>query len=361
MSRVRMPGFHGYSSSPDFAWSGWRYRIPGGPVGGQYHGFIGPDSAKSWQAGGGGWPFGPSELSEGPQIRPSGHSQLPQQGTSKGPWEKQWGGTAFREGQTHSDYVYRSPGETRPRPNASGGTNVIRGQQTQKAAGYSEAPGNYKALGAVPSGIPVGQSIAVRRPYGLMPGESTGVARFPNGGVDRWAPMYGPDYQPATTIPNSSTGATSTVLQPAPATQTPQYVVPWTTPPVSPAPAPTVAASPSDYLPSQGQIVPGITPGYSLIDSAPTPCSPGYINSGPSGSCMPVAGSPQCASGYTLDPLGSGACVTLAQAAASASGVPATSSFSTWLSSQTIIPGVNNEWVALGGVLAVLLLMKGKK
>lgn len=356
MSRVRMPGhipaLHGYSVSPDFAWSGWRYKIPGGPVGGQYHGFIGPDSAKSWQAGGGGWPFGPSELSEGPQIRPSGHSQLPQEGTSKGPWDKQWGGTAFREGQTHSDYVYRSPGETRPRPNASGGTNVIRGKQTQHAPGYAEAPGNYAGLGAVPSGISPGYSIGVRRPYGLYPGESI-AERFPQ--------YYGPDFQPPTTIPNASTGATSTVLQPAPATQTPQYIVPWTVPPVSPAPAPTVAASPSDYLPSQGQIVPGITPGYSLIDSPPTPCSPGYINSGPSGSCMPVGGSPQCATGYTLDPAGSGACVTLAQAAATASGVAPTSSFSAWLASQTIIPGVNNEWVALGGVLAVLLLMKGKK
>jgi hypothetical protein len=351
MSRVRMPGFRGYSSSPDFAWSGWRHSIPGGPVGGQYHGFIGPDSLRSWAPGGGGWPFGPSELSEGPQIRPSGHSQLPQQGTSKGPWDKNWGGTAFREGQTHSDYIYRSPGETRPRPNASGGTNVVRGKQTQHAPGYAEAPGNYKALGAVPSGIPVGASIAVRRPYGMMPGES----------IEPRYPYFGPDYQPPTTIPSRSSGATSTVLQPAPATPAPQYMVPWTIPPASPAPAPTVAASPADYMPSQGQIVPGITPGYSLIDSPPPQCAPGYINSGPSGSCMPTTGAPQCATGYTLDPLGSGACVSLAQASASASGVPATSGFSAWLSEQTIIPGLNNEWVALAAGFALILMMKGKK
>jgi hypothetical protein len=320
-----MPGrLRGYSSSPDFAWSGWRYRIPGGPVGGQYHGFIAPDSSQSWEGGGGGWPFGASELTEGPQKRPSGHSLLPQQGTSKGPWEKEWGGTAFREGQTHSDYVFRSPGETRPRPNASGGANVITGKQTTKSAGYAEAPGNYAGLGLVPSP-------PARRGYFPIPGPgaSTGVPRYPvvpytpppGPSIGPRYPIYtGPDYQPVTTIPSNSTGATSAVAQPAPYAYPPQYIVPWTSPPISPTPAPTVAASPADFLPSQGQIVPGVTPGVSpLIDTMSAPTSS------------------VTATATTTD------------------------AFSTWLQAQTIIPGVANQWVALGGILALFLMKGGKK
>jgi hypothetical protein len=310
MSRVRTPGaaaLHGYTNGQDFAWSGWRYRIPGGPEGGQYHGFIAPDSSQSWEGGGGGWPGGKSEISDGPQVRPSGISLLPHQGSSRGPWQKEWGGTKFGEGQTHSDYIYRSPGEVRPNPNASGSAHVISAKQTRKSPGYAEAPGNYRTLGAV--SIQSGNSVGVPRfPFPIRPGASTGSPRWP---VSVWGggPVIVGPFQPPTTIRTNESGATSSVAQPPPASPMPQNVVMWTSPPVSPAPAPTVAASPADFLPSQGQIVPGITPGTSPIDSMTS----------------------------------------------SAAAAPAAGSLGDWLQSQTIIPGVANQWIALGAVAAFFM------
>jgi len=295
MSRVRMPGFHGYRSAPDFAWSGWRYRIPGGPEGGQYHGFIGPDSSQSWDKGQGGWPAGSSEISDGPQKRPSGHSILPGQGSSRGPWAKEWGGTAFGEGETHSeDYVYRSPSEMRPRPNASGGQNVIFGTEDGVSPGFAEAPGNYRALGAAPSGLTPGNSIALRRPV-PMPRP-----------IPR--PLYPYDfnmYPPLATIPSGGSGATNVVAQP-PQFQSPGpiYVTPYSAPAVAPTPAPAVNATPADFLPSQGQIVPGLTPGTTTTGT----------------------------------------------------------SFADWLSESTIIPNITNQWVALGAAAFALVMMtRGKR
>lgn len=296
MSRVRMPGFRGYSHAPDFAWSGWRYKIPGGPEGGQYHGYIGPDSTQSWEGGQGGWPAGSSEISEGPQKRPSGHSILPGQGTSKGPWAKEWGGTSFGEGETHSDYVYRSPSEMRPRPNASGGQNVIFGREDGISAGYSEAPGNYRSLGVIPVGA------------------STGVPRYPFRSIEplippRYPYPYDPNLFPPTgVIPSSGAGATNVVASP-PQFQSPGpiYMVPWSPPAVAPTPAPAVSASPTDFLPSQGQVVDGLTPG--------TPSSP----SAPSG-------------------------------------------FTAWLSESTIFPSIQNQWVVIGAAFAALMFSgRGKR
>jgi hypothetical protein len=343
----RVRALHGYGVAPEFAWSGWRLRIPGEPPGGQYHGFIAPDSSQSWETGEGGWPGGRSEIAEHGQKRPSGASLPPQGGSSKGPWDQAWGGTALKEGQTHSDYIYRGPAETRPRPNASGGVNVVHARQTRKSAGYAEAPGNYRGLGVVAVDGQLTPLRAIGPAYPFRSPEPLQVG-----------PMWN--------IPSWGSGATSTVNQPPPPIQYPSYLVPYTAPPVSPQPSPTVAAGPQNFLPSQGMIVPGVTPGYSAIDTAPPTCPTGYTNSGPSGSCMPLASSPQCAVGYTLDPMGSGQCVTLAQASASvtpgsAAASVAPDAFSTWLQSQTIIPGVANQWIALGGVLAALMFMKGGK
>jgi hypothetical protein len=317
MSRVRAPGVHGYRSAGDFAWSGWRYRIPGGPEGGQYHGFIAPDSSQAWEGGQGGWPGGRSEIAEGPQRRPSGHSLLPGQGSSFGPWDNNWGGTAFTGGETHSDHgdhnVYRSPSEMRPRPNASGGVNVIFGHQEERTPGYAEAPGNYRSLGRF------GMMIAPETPYRIMPiglPRPLPPVRYPvslipadNLPLPKPAPVVftGPDMWRPLPIPSAGSGATNVVAQP-PAFQSPGpvYMVPWTAPPVAPAPAPTVAASPADYLPSQGQVIDGLTPG--------TPSAP--------------------------------------------SAQPA--SFTEWLSASTIIPGVANQWIALGGIAAFLMLNSGK-
>jgi hypothetical protein len=297
MSRVRMPGFHGYQHAPDFAWSGWRYKIPGGPEGGQYHGFIAPDSTQSWEGGHGGWPAGSSEITDGPQKRPSGHSILPGQGTSKGPWAKEWGGTSFDGGETHSDYVYRSSAEMRPRPNASGGQNVIFGHEDGISAGFAEAPGNYRSLGAVP----------------MPPGASTGSLRYPftPEPVTIMRPRYPYDpnlFPPVGTIPAAGAGATNVVASPPPfRSPGPIYMIPYSSPGIAPTPAPAVNATPADFLPSQGQTIPGLTPG--------------------------------------------------------ATATPATgTSFADWLSESTIFPSIQNQWVVIGGVLALVMFSgRGKR
>jgi hypothetical protein len=319
MPRVRMPGrLHGFTKSPDFAWSGWRLRIPGGPEGGQYHGYIAPDSTQSWEGGQGGWPGGRSEIAEGPQKRPSGHSLLPGQGSSYGPWDKEWGGTAFTGGQTHSDHagreIYRSPSEMRPRANASGGVNVIEGDQEERTAGYAEAPGNYRGLGMImydPVGVmptyPVARGTAI--PYMPPAPPQAPAPRIPQYPV---SVVVGPDMQRLpyipgeSTIPSAGSGATNVVPQP-PQFQSPGpvYMVPWTPTPISPTPAPVVTAPPGSYLPSQGTVVDGLTPG---TPSAPT------------------------------------------------SGT----SFSDWLAQSTIIPNIANQWILLG-VVGAFFMMKGKR
>jgi hypothetical protein len=284
----------GYTKAPNFAWAGWRLRVPGGPVGGQYHGYL---------AG----------------IQP----------------EEFWGGIPLAEGETLSDHVYRSPGEVRPRANASGGANVIHSYQTLRTPGYAEAPGNYKELGGLgimatdgerlpgrtyAPGTPApGASIAPRYPIRQANGDA--VVRQPFD--PRLCPTWGCGPVPPQWYLRP--GPTSTVTQPPPPT-TPVVSNSVTDPTCSRAgyyrdaagnctndwhnpyslylpqtgPSPTVAASPSDYLPSQGQTVPGITPA-------------------------------------------------------------ATGSFSDWLSSSTIINGVANQWVLAGGGLLAFLLLKGKR
>jgi hypothetical protein len=293
----------GYVEDPALAWSGWRLTLPGGPAGGQYHGYIGPDSA--------GWAAGKDELSA-----PAGMNGLSAaaEDSSSGPWQDEWGGTIFGESEGHSDYVFRSPGEVRPRPNASGGTNVVRSLQTARSAGYAVAPGNYKGLGVVQVdgwfGVPLPPSPRCGGRVTLPGGQVTYMD------CARPAPFI---------IQREGPGATATVTQPPPPSQpapAPTVADPtcsqpgyyrdaagnctndWHNPyslylpaPQSPRPAPTVAASPDDYMPSNGQVVPGITP--------------------------------------------------------SSSGV------ADWMSQSTIWPGVRNQWVVGGAVLAALVLLRG--
>ena len=126
----------GYVVAPALAFSGWRLTVPGEPDGGQYHGYVGPDSAP------GGWPAGTDEIGSS-----AGAAHL--SGGSLTPWDHLWSGIILREGQNLSDYVYRSPAEMRPRANASGGANVVRAFQRRQTAGAGVAPGNYKALGLI--------------------------------------------------------------------------------------------------------------------------------------------------------------------------------------------------------------------
>jgi hypothetical protein len=299
--------FDGYTNAPSLAWAGWRLRIPGGPYGGQYHGYIAPDSA--------GWPAGRAEI-----YRPSGSTHGLGADAPAGPWSDEWGGTALREGESHSDYVYRSPAEIRPRPNASGGAHVIRSFQTRRSAGYAVAPGNYRGIGGMGLAVEPGASSGRVRYLGppVHPGASTGVARQGPGDLvvrqpydpSIWAGLNvcpawgcgGPWRSPGDYFPMP--GATSKVPLPLPSPPSPSNVVPvWSAPPVSPTPSPTVPASPADFLPSQGQNVPGITPGAS-----------------------------------------------------------AGTSFADWLSQSTIIPNIANQWVLGGAALfAVALMGRGRR
>jgi len=164
-----------------------------------------------------------------------------------------WGGIALAEGETRSDFVYRSSAEIPPRPNASGGAHVVNAYQTERSPGYAEAPGNYAALGG-----PV-----VAAPY--------------DDGLETWGP-----------------GATARVTQPPPPTGPGSgYIVRGTVPPISPTPSPTVRVQ-------------------HLGATAATP---------------PVVPDPITA----------------------------------WLSESTIIPGVENMWLAGAAAIAAFFLLRGSK
>jgi hypothetical protein len=236
-----------YKNVPPFAWSGWRLRLPGGPEGGQYHGFIGPDSNGGW-------------------APPGTH---PAPATPPSPWDHAWGGTALREGENRSDYVFRSSAEIRPRPNASGGANVIQALQTKKTPGYAEVPGAYghsvAGMGFTPIGLPF---VAVATPE----------------------MCEGPQCP----------GATNVVAQPPAPSGTPGgTLTSYSVPPISPAPSPTVNAPAGSYLPSQGQAI-----------------------------TSPVA------------------------------DTTATDPITTWLTSSTIISGVENLWIAGAAALAAYFLLR---
>lgn len=200
-----------FQKAPPTAWSGWRLRIPGGPEGGQYHGFVAQDAHDHLMTS---------------QPAPGRPSPYP----PPAPWDPVWGGVALLEGENRSDYVYRSSAEMRPRSNASGGANVVSALQTRKTAGYAEAPGNYRSLGNF-----------VACPEFTCPN--------PTG--------YGPPpcYTPVC-------GATSIVTQPPPPRSPGSgYVTNWTIPPVSPQPSPTVSATPAAASGSwftDSTLVPGV-------------------------------------------------------------------------------------------------------
>ena len=265
-------GIHGYAVAPALAWSGWRLQVPGGPEGGQYHGYTGDDSD---------------------------HEVTTLSGPESG-WNHVWGGTSLLEGQTLSDHVYRSPGEVRPRPNASGGANVMREYQQKRSPGYAESPGNYAALGLIAPGEPLYYHGAVRPLPVLLPRPIISPVVPVNYGWPAGATE--PPLPPAPVSPN-------TVAQPAPmSTPAPVYTVPvYTVPPVSPSPSPTVAASAQDYLPAVGQPLPAA--------SATTPAA---------------------STGTSID-------------------------IGAWLQASTLWSAVPNWAIVAGGGVALFMLLGGKK
>jgi hypothetical protein len=277
-ARVRnSPDVHGYVAAPALAWSGWRLQIPGGPEGGQYHGYTGDDS---------------DQVETASTLCGVGDDPV-------------WGGTALHEGQTLSDHVYRSPGEVRPRANASGNANAMWEYQTKRSPGYAESPGNYHALGmqipfsdAVSRGLVndpcvnagsgesyCRQSIASQTYYVPDPApvpvpapvlSQSPQMGWPAGATEPTLPVMKPPTQicpdfmiacPSGSTVKYATDACrtpscvpnlNTVAQPSPDTQVnPNTVSVYTVPPISPSPAPTVAASAADYLPATGQPLPG--------------------------------------------------------------------------------------------------------
>lgn len=198
MRRPQTVGVGSYGKALPLAWAGWRLTLPGGPPGGQYHGYLGKTADDHACSCGGSCAECSSGLS----------------------------GTPLREGDTLSDYVYRSSAEMRPRPNASGMFNT---------AWTEQAP---KRLGAV-----------VVDHLSPVIGARSGIVRAP-------CPAWGCGPTPVRIfIENGSTGATSTVPQPPPPSGVPGGTVVASSGvlPISPAPAPTVAVDPtSSMLPSNG-------------------------------------------------------------------------------------------------------------
>lgn len=201
-------------------------RLPGGPEGGQYHGFIAADSDQGWGTQNG------SEIAGSPDLHAYVEPANPFLGDlPREPWSEEWGGTPLLEGETVSDHVYRSPGEMRPRANANGGANRVYAFQTRRTAGFAESPGNMAPPAAV-----------YHRACPPLPPRNLGAGftvPFPNA-----PPLRRP-------VP----GPTNVVSQPGlnVAPQRPINTVTVSTlPPLSPAPAPTVPTTVTSMLPSQG-------------------------------------------------------------------------------------------------------------
>jgi hypothetical protein len=279
-----------YQEVPAFAYPGWRLRIPGGPAGGHYKGFTHNYST--------------------PQIE------------AQDQYEADRNAGAASHDIAHASPrsprgVYRGPAEVPPRPNASG--NAIQtygGAQRQRHAGTSIAPGSFPAP-FTETGEDAFLSPAQLQDSGL---EGLGMSPNQSGGgwfFQRWQPHPLPPVHiapplppvhiaPGTVqmIPSPGSGATSVVAQPLPILLPPNNsIVPWSVPPVSPRPGPTVAAPPDAYMPAN-----------QTASAAPP---------------LAVASSP--------------------------------TDFSTWLDQQSLLTGVANKWVLGGAILAFVMLRKGHR
>jgi hypothetical protein len=254
-----------YQGVVDFAYPGWRLTVPGGPAGGHYKGFT--------------------------HTQAAGTTILPEDDYETDRGDGMSSHDAVHASQRNPRGVYRSSGEVPPRPNASGSAHTYRGFQTRRHAGTSVAPGSfpadYKETGeddflslaenavhyftpkdAISSllGMPfesfVGDGPVSRTGSEMIPYQPTraicpawGCGPAPIERLTYTPPPPNTVAAPAPILATSgtgdgiappSTGATSTVNQPpgtlAPAPPSPAIPV-YTAPPVSPAPAPTVATN----------------------------------------------------------------------------------------------------------------------
>jgi hypothetical protein len=315
-ARVRDRGMHGigaFVSSPPLAWSGWRLGIPGGPDGGQYHGFIGPDSRG----------FRTANLQEiGPEA-PHGEEGPPAP-PSSGPWASPWwGGTGLSEGENVSDFVYRSSAELRPRPNASGGANTVRAFQEERTAGFAVAPGNYKALGAVVASPLAPRPTSIVKNYNPLPSGQICPA---------WGcgPVPFRSFQAVQHGIPMGPGATNKVPQPPP--------------PTYPVVGPTVSGHcpAGQYQDAAGNCTSDWHNPYSLYlpDQSGSPAP------------APTVAASTCPTGYTQDPT-TGNCY--APGTAPGTGITA------WLAGSTTIGGVNIPNALLAGVGGLLVFKMMRK
>lgn len=321
-----------YTNAPANAWAGWRYRIPGGPIGGQYHGYIAPDDFVNFV----GWPAGQNEIYRR-MDNPAGLGIYPWH-----PWDKhQWAGVPLEEGQTVSDFVYRSPAEVRPRPNASGGVNTVRAVQLQRTAGFAVSPGNSRTLGAISP-----QTNVVSAPHPICPAWGCGPPRNVIG-----------DNQPISEPPPWMGPPPNWPVSPAPSPSVPQPP-----PPTGPAPTTTVpwgAAGSSGcavgmYRDAAGNCTSDWRNPYSM-----------YLPLDPSPAPSPVVTSNTCPTGYAMD--GNGNCVSSCPAGDTVDSqgncIPAAASGPmSWLQETTAIGGYNvPNWGLLLGVGAAVMMMRGGK
>jgi hypothetical protein len=271
-----------YQAVVDFAYPGWRLTLPGGPAGGHSKGFT--------------------------HTQAAGTTILPQDDYEMDRGDGMSSHDSVHASRRNPRGVYRSSAEVPPRPNASGSAATYRGSQTRHHAGQSVAPGSFPA-DFKETGEDDFLSLAENMPryFTPTPGEiassllgaafidnGSDIVRLPlrGGPIFYQGPMPGPlpvlpapppntvaapvaPKYPATPASSGtgegfapSTGATSVVNQP-PGTLTPAPPSPaipvYTAPPVSPAPAPTVATNQviplndgsGNYMNlSTGQIVP---------------------------------------------------------------------------------------------------------
>jgi len=342
------PGIAGYTAAPFNAWPGWRYRIPGGPVGGQYHGYIASDDIVD----GVGWPAGHDEIYRAVD-NPAGLGGMPWHG-----WDDNWGGIPLNEGETVSDYVYRGPAEMRPRPNASGGVHTVRAVQTRRSAGYALAPGNYRGLGALTDN-PIVRGLL---PHTVMsPGGPAPIDRWPRAcpawGCGPVSFLPGWENPPAPVNPPGGPihSCPEFMLSPCPPGQTRSNSGPPCYTESGPCTGPTVPQPPPPYYPQPAPITASGCPSGQYRDAAGN-CTADWSHPSPL-YLPPDQGSPQpsptvsantCPTGYTQDP-STGNCYPPG-AAPSGSGIMA------WLGASTTIGGVNIPNAAIAGVGALIAM-----
>lgn len=352
----------GYAPAMLPAWAGWRLRIPGGPIGGQHHGFPAPDETVEYM----GWPAGPHEMIR-PMDNPAGLGLYPWQ-----PWDPDWHGVPLMEGQTVSDYVYRSPGEVRPRANASGGVNVVAASQLARSAGYAVAPGNYRALGAI-------------MPGSLMPTDPIyhagggGAPFYPHPICPAWGCGPPPWMHPmAATLPSCPTSDPLGANQACGAGMN-DPCPPCVPLPVSPSPAPVVTQPPPPVSPQPGPVV-GIGPGgssgcaFGQYRDAAGNCTsdwrnpyPMYLPQDNAAQPSPVIPANTCPTGYSVDANGNcvapGTCPAGDSVDASGNCIPpgAATGITGWLSSSSSIAGLSlPNWGWAVGAFVLVRMMGGR-